>query len=144
MDGKFVWFTCIGKDTSPIWILHAGPRIAGQHQGETNGCSLSTDQWLAGYFRGGGDVRGDVGWRAPPQKKEYSSQPSLIWNHRWYGSLMGTASKDAACVGLRHRHRQPKKNHKKNTKKIVLMLNSDTFRLKNSGGPTRDSPVLKK
>ena len=47
----------IGRDTSPIWILHAGPptpnviplrnwpaSIAGQHPGETNGCSLSTDQ----------------------------------------------------------------------------------------------------
>ena len=54
---------------------------------------------------------------SPPPKKRIllsnivDMEPSLIL------SLMGTASKDAACVGLRHRHRQPKKNHPKKTQK---------------------------
>lgn len=105
---------------------------------------LSPDQWLAGYFRGGGYVRGMLVDQPPPKKK------NTPLKYRWYGTIVDIIF-DGHCKQGRCLRRiasssssTKKESPKKNTKKIVLMLNSDTFRLKNSGSPTRDSPVLKK
>lgn len=106
------------------------------------GVPLSPDQMTCRLFPRGVTLGGC--WLTSPPKKILLStivdmEPSLIW-------IFDGHCKQGRCLRrIASSSSSTKKNHQKKTQnKIVLMLNSDTFRLKNSGSPTRDSPVLKK